>query len=75
MQVTFTARGNLVVVPQSLAAQWEAEVKLDCLTAPRILVIADADVRRDCRTGVDDMRMCGPWSCFLAVFWMALLDV
>lgn len=63
MQVTFTSRANLVIVPPSLAAQWEAELHTDCVGGVRVLVVADKDVRHECRTTIEGMTMCAARAC------------
>ena len=61
-QVRFTARGTLVVVPASVAAQWEAEIKASTVRPQRVVIVDDAKPREHYLSSVAGMRMCGVMS-------------
>jgi hypothetical protein len=58
LQVKFTGRGNLVVVPPTLAMQWEKEILERSTRQQNVIVVDDLKQRRHFQTSLEGMRAC-----------------
>jgi hypothetical protein len=58
VQVRFDGRGNLVVVPVTLAAQWEDEILKHSTRQQRVIVMDDRADRDRYMSSVSAMREC-----------------
>jgi hypothetical protein len=56
MQIRFTARGNLVVVPKALTGQWQLEIQQRCTREQIVLVLDSPAERKRLKGSVEGMR-------------------
>jgi hypothetical protein len=58
LQLRYIGRGNLVVVPPTLAMQWKQEIKARTTQAQKVIVVDDLKERRKYMSSREGMREC-----------------